>query len=102
MSFAFSVRRAAFAVSAGAAILAISGCGGGGSSGPGGGTSTNRAPQISSATTATLTENSAAAALVLAASDPDGDAVTFAISGGGIEHSIPAGAGLWALHGQRY
>lgn len=81
--FVSSARRAVFAVSVGASILTISGCGGdGGGSGSGGGTATNRAPQIDSAASATLTENSTAAVLALAASDPDGGAVTFAISGG--------------------
>jgi hypothetical protein len=78
MPFVLPARRAALVVSASALVLALSGCGGGG--GSGGGTSSNRAPQITSTTAATVAENSAAS-LPLSASDPDGDAVTFAIGG---------------------
>lgn len=81
MMFRSSARRTAFVASASLAVLSLTGCGAGGGSSSGGGTATNRVPQITSESAATLAENSTAAALSLAASDPDGDAVTFAISG---------------------
>lgn len=82
MSFGSPARRATLVASASALVLALSSCGGGGGSGgSGGGSASNRAPQITSAAAASLVENSAAS-LPLTASDPDGDAVTFAITGG--------------------
>lgn len=79
MSIVSPARRALLVAYAGAAFLMLSGCGGGGSTS--GGSSSNRAPQFSSATAVTLAENSTAP-IALAASDPDGDSVTFAIAGG--------------------
>jgi hypothetical protein len=75
-------RRAVLCTAASLCVIALSGCGGGGSSGGGGGGgAANRAPQITSASTASVTEN-ATSALTLAASDADGDAVSFAVTGG--------------------
>lgn len=82
MVFAVSARRAAVIASVGTLALVVASCGGGGSSGgSGGGSAANRAPQITSASTASITEN-ATSALTLAASDADGDAVSFAVTGG--------------------
>ncbi len=83
MMFVSSSRRVAVAVSVSFAVLALSGCGGGGGSsgGSGGGVANNRAPQITSSAAASVTEN-AISALNLAASDADGDAVSFAVTGG--------------------
>lgn len=80
MSFVSPARRTFLVASAGAVALVLSGCGGGGGGG-GGGSVANRAPQITSAGTASITEN-ATIALNLAASDADGDAVSFAVTGG--------------------
>lgn len=61
----------------------IAGCGGGGSAPTPTPTSppTNRAPQFSSSDAATIAENSAGVFYTASANDPDGDPLTFAISG---------------------
>lgn len=82
MSVSSSARRAAVVACVSAVALALASCGGGGSSGgSGGGAASNRAPQITSASAASVTENTLSA-LTLAASDADGDAVSFAVTGG--------------------
>lgn len=96
MSFTSSARRITVAASASLVALALAGCGGGegggggGSSGPT--TPTNAAPQFTSPATATLAENFAGTVLTLAASDANGDAVSFAVTGG-------ADAGAFTLSG---
>ncbi|MDP5102292.1 MAG: cadherin repeat domain-containing protein [Erythrobacter sp.] len=65
-----------------ASALVLTGCGGGGGSGGSPPPPTNSAPQFTSPATATIAENTAGAVLTLAASDANGDPVTFAISGG--------------------
>jgi hypothetical protein len=80
MSSVSSARRVALAASASLAVLILSGCGGGGGSGSAG--ASNTPPQITSAATATVLENSTAVALALAATDANGDAITFSIGGG--------------------
>lgn len=80
MIFVSSARRIAFASSASIAVLALSGCGGGGGS-SGSSAPTNAAPQFTSPATASVVENTPTA-LTLTASDANGDAVTFAVSGG--------------------
>lgn len=73
-------RRAALVVVLGLASLGAACSGGGGSSptpAP-----TNHAPGFSSAATASVAENVTGAIYTAAASDPDGDAVTFTIAGG--------------------
>lgn len=87
MPLVFFARRAMFSACAGCLALVLAGCGGGGSGGGAGGPgpgsgSANAAPQITSPTTASVIENGTGAVLTLAATDPENDAVTFAISGG--------------------
>ncbi len=76
-----SARRRALAASVSLALLVLTGCGGGGSSSapplP-----ANAAPQFTSPGTASVVENTTGTILTLTASDPDGDAITFAITGG--------------------
>lgn len=65
--------------------LMVSACGGGGTPTPTPPTTlppTNRAPQFTSPATASIVENSAATFYTAAANDPDGDSLTFSISGG--------------------
>lgn len=68
---------------AGAALLTLLGCGGGGG---GGGTTpqppANRAPVFTSAATAGAPENATGTVYTATATDPDGNALTFAIAGG--------------------
>lgn len=67
-------------------LLMLAACGGGG--GGGGGTptptppATNRPPVFTSAATATVAENSSGTVYTAAASDPDGNALTYTIAGG--------------------
>ena len=68
--------------------LALPGCGGGGG-GKGGGSSgggtpppANQPPRFTSAATASVAENTAVAFYTATATDPDGDALSFSISGG--------------------
>jgi glucose/arabinose dehydrogenase len=72
-----------FRAAACAAALGLSGCGGGGGSG-GGGTqpATNSPPSFTSAGSATVVENTAGVFYTATASDPDGDSLTFSVSGG--------------------
>jgi glucose/arabinose dehydrogenase len=77
-----------------AAVLLLTGCdsGGGGGGGGGGG---NSPPSFTSAATASVVENAAGTILTAAASDPDGNALTFSIGGGadgGLFQITPAGA----------
>lgn len=64
-------------------LAGLAACGGGGG---GGGTPaptpSNRAPAFTSSATAAVAENSAGAFYQASAADPDGDALTFSISGG--------------------
>lgn len=66
--------------------LALASCGGGdggnGGGGNGGGGSTNTAPAFSSAAGASVAENATAVAYQATATDAQGDAITFTISGG--------------------
>jgi glucose/arabinose dehydrogenase len=63
-------------------MLALASCGGdSGGDGGGGGTPANQAPRFSSPAAATIAEN-AGAAYQASATDPDGDALSFAIAGG--------------------
>ncbi len=72
----------ALSLSAAAAGL-LAGCGGSsGGGGGGGGGGSNSPPAFTSAATASVAENSAGTLLTAAASDPDGDALTFSIGGG--------------------
>jgi len=76
-----AVTRAVLAILA--ASLAACGSGGGGAGGGGGGGGgVNSAPAFTSPATATVAENSAGTVYTAAASDANGDPVTFAISGG--------------------
>lgn len=81
MMFVSSARRVAVVASVSFAVLALSGCGGGGGSSPS--PPTNAAPQFTAAATGSVAENAVAATvLTLAASDANGDTITFAITGG--------------------
>src|SRR5262245_3613403 len=68
------------------ALLLATGCGGG--SGGGGGTPpapsppANRAPSITSPATANAAENGSGTIYTATATDPDGDPLTFSLSGG--------------------
>src|SRR5690242_9958555 len=76
----------------GSALL-VAGCDSGGGSGGGGGG--NTAPTFTSSATASVVENTAGTVLTATASDPDGNALTFSISGGadaGVLQITPAGA----------
>jgi len=68
------------------ALLAVSACGGGGSGGglggvPGGG-GANGAPAFTSAAAANVPENSTGTVYTATATDPDGNPITFSLSGG--------------------
>jgi glucose/arabinose dehydrogenase len=72
-----------------ALVFVLAGCGGSGSSGSGGGGSggsgggaVNAAPAFTSTGTATAAENASGAVYTAAASDAEGNALTFSISGG--------------------
>lgn len=69
-------------IGAAAAAMALSGCGGNGGGGGSPGPSPNRAPSFTSAAAATVPENSAGIVYAAAASDPDGDPLTFSLAGG--------------------
>ncbi|ATE67558.1 cadherin domain-containing protein [Rhizorhabdus dicambivorans] len=58
----------------------LAACGGGGSSGGGG--SANRAPSFTSGTTASVAENSSGTVYTAAATDPDGNSLTYSLVGG--------------------
>lgn len=65
--------------------LAMAACGGGGGGGNGGprpSPGSNQAPAFTSTSAATVPENTAGAFYSATASDPDGDALTFSLSGG--------------------
>jgi glucose/arabinose dehydrogenase len=67
------------------ALLGLSACGGGGSGGGGGMNpppAGNRPPAFTSAATANAPENGTGTIYTAAATDPDGNAVTFSLSGG--------------------
>jgi hypothetical protein len=77
--------------------LALAGCGGGGGGGGGGGPpAANRPPAFTSAATANVAENSNGAVYSATASDPDGNPLTFSLSGGAdrAAFSISAGGAL--------
>lgn len=66
-----------------AAVLLLASCGGGnGGGGGGGGGGANAPPTFTSAATASVPENIAGPVLTATASDPDGNVLTFSISGG--------------------
>lgn len=76
--------------------LALTACGGGGTApapSPTNSPPTNSAPSFTSASTVTVTENNSGSFYTAVASDPDGDPLTFAISGG-------ADASAFSLSGQ--
>ena len=64
------------------AIMLASACGGGGGSTPTPSPPANQAPTFTSPATATAPENSGGTVYQAAASDPDGNAITFSITGG--------------------
>ncbi len=65
------------------ALAALTACGGGGGSTPSPPPApANRAPAFTSAATASVVENNAGSFYQVAATDPDGDALAYAISGG--------------------
>lgn len=83
--------------------LAIAGCGGGGGGNDSGGGSppppppqTNRAPVFTSASSASVAENTAGVFYTATASDADGDALSYSISGGADQgvFSIAGNGGL--------
>ncbi|GGB61478.1 cadherin repeat domain-containing protein [Blastomonas aquatica] len=85
MKSVVAVSRAVLVTVLCAVPLIVSACGGGGTPTPTPPTSlppTNRAPQFTSPATASIVENSATTFYTAAASDPDGDPLTFSISGG--------------------
>lgn len=65
-----------------AIALSLGSCGGGGGGSSPAPTPANRAPQFTSAAAATTPENTSGTVYTAAASDPDGDSLTFAIAGG--------------------
>ena len=75
--------------------LAASGCGGGDSAPPGGG-AVNSAPSFTSASAVSVPENTAGVFYTATANDPNGDALTFSISGGtdAARFSIAAGGAV--------
>lgn len=77
-----SVRNTVLTALSLAAPIAITGCsgGGGGDSVPGG--VAGFAPQITSSATVSIAENGAGVIYTVTATDADGDAITFALSGG--------------------
>lgn len=74
-------RRGITAVMASTMAMALAGCGGGDGS-SGGGTAANTAPAFSSAATASVVENATGVAYQATASDAQGNAITYSISGG--------------------
>lgn len=81
---------------AGALALTLGSCGGGGGGSTPTPTPTNRAPQFTSAATASVLENATGTVYTATATDPDGDALTFAIAGGAdaARFAITAGGAL--------
>jgi glucose/arabinose dehydrogenase len=81
-----------------AGALALAGCGGGGGGGGGGGPAppANRPPAFTSAATASAPENGSGAVYTATATDPDGNPLTFSLSGGAdrAAFSITAGGVL--------
>ena len=69
-------------LAAGATVALLSGCGGGGGGGAPPPPPANQAPAFTSATSVTVPENSGGTIYQAAATDPEGSAVTFSISGG--------------------
>ena len=65
-----------------ACVVALAGCPGGGGDNVGGSVSMNQPPAFTSASAVTVGEDASVAVYTATASDPDGDAVTFSISGG--------------------
>ena len=63
-------------------LLALGACGDDGPDGPNGGGSGNRTPNFTSATAASVPENGAGTVYQAAATDPDGDTITYALGGG--------------------
>jgi glucose/arabinose dehydrogenase len=78
--------------------LALASCGGGGGGGGGGGPAppANGAPAFTSAATASAPENGSGVIYTATATDPDGNALTFSLSGGAdrAAFSITAGGAL--------
>ena len=74
-------------------LLLVAGCGGGGNQPPPG---PNQPPAITSPATATVAENSAGTIYTATATDPDGDALAFSLSGGAdrAAFAITAGGAL--------
>jgi len=66
-----------------AITLCLGACGGDGSDGGGGGGNSNSAPTITSPASVTVPENTSGTFYTAAATDADGDAVTFSLAGGG-------------------
>lgn len=67
------------------ALALVAGCGGGGGGGGGGGAPApqpNQAPVITSPAAATVVENTTGVVYQVAASDPDGNALTYSLGGG--------------------
>ena len=64
------------------AILLLVSCGDNGGGGDGNGGGTNSPPVFTSPATASVAENAAGPVLTASASDPDGNALTFSLSGG--------------------
>lgn len=75
------MKRSGFAAVVSATSLALSACGGGGGDGAPPPTG-NQAPSFTSAAQVAVAENTSGAFYTATASDPDGDALTFSISGG--------------------
>lgn len=85
MLSALSVRRAAITASASIAVLALSGCGGGGSSSSGGSSppvAIPTRPSFTSSTTPSVSENATGVFYTAAATDPQGDPITFTLFSG--------------------
>jgi glucose/arabinose dehydrogenase len=76
-----SLRANAFLATGALLLLASCGGGGGGSGGGGGGGTANAPPTITSPAAATVAENASGTIYQAAATDPDGNSVTFSISG---------------------
>jgi len=75
-------RRGITAVMASIMAISLAGCGGDGDESSGGGTAANTPPAFSSAATASVVENATGVAYQATASDAQGNAITYTISGG--------------------